>query len=185
MHQEGPDLPSDGRPSRHVVEVTGGSPGQWTFDVLDQDRWSRLTEEERKTARHRAVKRRQNRRRARRMRENGPRDRYTQEQIGDRDAWRCVICHGAVKREYRAPHPCTASVHHLVEVAAGGTDTLDNVALAHLFCNGDASAWGRKPPAEARRRLADRVLHGAHGPGRRDRTPDATAVTLAAEIMST
>ncbi|WP_078953759.1 HNH endonuclease [Streptomyces globisporus] len=167
---------------RHVVEVSGGHPGRWTFDVLDQDRWSRLTEEEQKTERHRAIKRRQNRRRAQRKRKNGPRDNYTLVQIGDRDGWRCAICHSTVKREFRAPHPCSPSVHHLIEIMRGGSDTLDNVALAHLFCNSDSSTWGQKTPAEARQRLADRVLYGKHGPGRRDRVPDADAVALAADI---
>ncbi|MEU0443704.1 HNH endonuclease signature motif containing protein [Streptomyces sp. NPDC006186] len=167
---------------RHVVEVIGGRPGQWTFDVLDQDRWSSLTEEERKAERHRAIKRRQNRRRAQRLRENGPRDVYTLVQIGDRDGWRCVICHSAVSRAFTSPHPCSPTVHHVIEVMAGGTDTLDNVALAHRFCNSDSYTWGQKTPAEARQRLADRVLYGKHGPGRRDRVPDADAVALASEI---
>ncbi|MFF9850209.1 HNH endonuclease [Streptomyces litmocidini] len=179
---QGDERKREGR--RHVVEVSGGRPGQWTFDVLDQDRWSRLTEEERKAERHRAIKRRQNRRRARRMRENGPRDSYTLMQIGERDGWRCVICHSTVNREFKAPDPCSPSVHHLVEIVAGGTDTLDNIALAHRFCNSDSYAWGPKTPAEARQRLADRVLHGKHGPGRRDRVPDAGAVALADDITS-
>ncbi|MEU3743749.1 hypothetical protein DEJ46_27375 [Streptomyces venezuelae] len=123
---------------RHVIEVSGGRPGQWTFDVLDQNRWSRLTEEERKAERHRAIKRRQNRRRAQRMRENGPRERYTLVEVGDRDGWRCVICHSAVNREFRPPHHCSPSVHHLLEIVAGGSDTLNNVALAHQFCDSDS-----------------------------------------------
>ncbi|MFI1563861.1 HNH endonuclease [Streptomyces sp. NPDC020490] len=167
----------------HVVEVSGGRPGQWTFDVLDQDRWCGLTEEEKKAERHRAIKRRQNRRRAQRIRESGPRDVYTPAQIGDRDGWRCVICHSTVDRTFRSPHPCSPSVHHLVEIMAGGTDTLDNVALAHLFCNSDSHTWGQKAPAAARERLADRVLYGKHGPGRRNRTPGADAIALAAQIM--
>jgi len=64
----------------------------------------------------------------------------------------------------------------------GGTDALDNIALAHLFCNSHSYTWGQKAPAVARERLADRVLYGKHGPGRRDRAPDADAVALAAEI---
>ena len=187
VNEQGPSTAQEDRRNRkgrlHVVEVSGGRPGQWTFDVLDQDRWSSLTEEERKAERHRAIKRRQNRRRAQRIRESGPRDAYTLAQIGDRDGWRCVICHSAVDRVFRRPHPCSPSVQHLVEIMAGGTDTLDNIALAHLFCNSDSYTWGQKAPAVARERLADRVLYGKHGPGRRDRVPDADAVALAAEIM--
>ncbi|MGW0698023.1 HNH endonuclease [Streptomyces sp. NPDC002867] len=171
-----------GKGRRHVVEVSGGRPRQWTFEVLDQDRWLRLTEHERKSERHRAIKRRQNRRRRQRIRESGPRDVYTLELIGDRDGWRCVICRSAVDRAFVQPHPCSPSVHHLVEIVAGGTDTLDNVALAHRFCNSDSYTWGLKRPAVARERLADRVLYGKHAPGRRDRLPDEDAVALAAEI---
>ncbi len=167
----------------HVVEVAGGSPGRWEFEVLDEARWEGLAEEERAVERRRAVKRRQNRRRARRLQENGPRERYTVGQVGDRDAWRCAICRGPVERGFRAPHPCAPSVHHVVEVVAGGTDTLDNVALAHLFCNSDSYTWGPRTPEAALRRLADRVRYGKHGPGRRDRSPDAEAVALADAIL--
>lgn len=171
------------RRPRHIVEVGNGRPGQWQFNVLDPDRWSQLTEEEQKAERHRAIKRRQNRRRARRIRENGRRDSYTLEQIGERDGWRCVICHTSVSQAFRRPHPCSPSVHHLVEIAAGGTDTWENIAIAHQFCNSDSHTWGQKSPAVARERLADRVLYGKHGPGRRDRAPDAEALALASDIL--
>lgn len=168
---------------RHVVEVGEGRPGQWQFIVLDPDRWSQLTEGEQKAERHRAIKRRQNRRRARRIRENGRRDSYTLEQIGERDGWRCAICHTPVNRAFKRPHPCSPSVHHVVEIVAGGTDTLGNVVLVHQFCNSDSYSWGQKAPGVARQRLADRVLYGKHGPGRRGRVPDADAVALADAII--
>ncbi|AJF63798.1 HNH endonuclease [Streptomyces vietnamensis] len=168
---------------RHVVEVSGGSPGRWELEVLDEERWGRLTEEERRAETSRAVRRRQGRRRTRRLRENGPRDRYTVEQVGERDGWECAICRYEVRRGFRAPHPCAPSVHHVVEVSAGGADSWGNVALTHLFCNSDAHTWGQKAPAVARRRLADRVLYGKHGPGRRERVPDAEAAALAEEIL--
>jgi 5-methylcytosine-specific restriction endonuclease McrA len=131
----------------------------------------------------RAVKRRQNRRRAERRRSNGPRQRFTLQQVGDRDGWMCAICCAAVSSVFQSPHPCSASVHHVVEVVQGGTDTLDNVVLAHRFCNSDSHTWGQRPPAEARARLADRVLYGKHGPGRRKRIPEPVAIALATEIM--
>ncbi|MGW7407364.1 HNH endonuclease [Streptomyces sp. NPDC054833] len=98
-------------------------------------------------------------------------------------------CQGPVRPELgRGTHlspsapPSSPSVHHLVEIVAGGTDTLDNIALAHQFCNSDSYNWGQKAALAAAERLADRVLHGKHGPGRRGRVPDADAVALAAEI---
>lgn len=168
---------------RPVVEVSGGGPGTWTFDVLDQRAWNELTEQERRLEHHRAIRRRQGQRRRQRLRDAGPRDRYTTEQIGDRDGWVCAICRTPVDRAYQAPHPCTPSVHHIVEVARGGTDTLNNVALTHQFCNADAQ-WGVRSPESARLRLADRVLHGKHGPGRYGETPTDEAVALAAAILS-
>ncbi|MER6977210.1 HNH endonuclease [Streptomyces carpinensis] len=118
------------------------------------------------------------------MREAGPRDRYTLEDVGDRDGWECAICLSPVSREFRAPHPCTPSVHHVVEVCQGGSDTLDNVALTHLFCNMDSHTWGEKSPAEARRRLAGRLLRGKRVGPRRHEAPDEEALALAASILS-
>jgi 5-methylcytosine-specific restriction endonuclease McrA len=72
-----------------------------------------------------------------RLRTNGPRDKYTLEQIGDRDGWRCWICGDQVDRAVRAPDSESRSVDHVVPVSRGGTDTLDNIKLAHLGCNLD------------------------------------------------
>jgi hypothetical protein len=131
----------------------------------------------------RATRRMQGRRRQQRIRDNGPRDSYTREEIGERDLWRCAICWTPVNREFKAPHPCSPTVHHVIEICAGGTDTLDNVAIAHYFCNSNSYTAGQPAPGVARVRLADRVLYGKYGPGRGDRIPDQVAVALAAEIM--
>ena len=169
--------------THNVIEVSGGRPGAWTYEVLNEEAWSLLDPDERRAEQRRALRRRQNRRRAERLRSNGPRERFTLEQVGDRDGWICAICRTSASKTFRSPHPCSASVHHVIEVVEGGTDTLDNVVLAHRFCNSDSYTWGPCPPDEARAHLADRVLYGKHGPDRRKRIPEPAAIALAAEIM--
>lgn len=167
-----------------IIEHVEGRPGARAFKVLNQAAWDRLTPDEQATEKRRAHRRVQNRRRAEQLRANGPRERYTLQEIGDRDGWTCTICLTPVDRAFRAPHPCTPSIHHRVEVARRGPDTRDNVVLTHLFCNTNYSVCGERPPTKARAALADRVLYGKYGPGRRNRTPDLAAIALAAQIMT-
>lgn len=61
--------------------------------------------------------------------------RITSEVIFDRDNGICWICGGDVPRNAAKPDPRTPSVDHVVHASRGGTDTLDNVKLAHLGCN--------------------------------------------------
>lgn len=65
--------------------------------------------------------------------------------VGERDGWICGICGKKVdKRQSFGPY--APSVDHIVPIADGGTDTWDNVQLAHVRCN---SAKGRKTLADA------------------------------------
>ena len=57
--------------------------------------------------------------------------------IGDRDGWRCWLCHGEVDRTLRWPDRRSPSRDHVHPLSKGGTDDLDNVRLAHLGCNMD------------------------------------------------
>lgn len=59
----------------------------------------------------------------------------TIEQLGDRDAWRCVHCRRSVRPDLSFPDPGSPSFEHLVPVSEGGTDEAANLALAHLSCN--------------------------------------------------
>lgn len=64
----------------------------------------------------------------------------TSERVVASDVWRktdgdCHICGVSVPLVVRYPHPLSASVDHIVPIAAGGAHTLANVALAHLVCN--------------------------------------------------
>lgn len=67
--------------------------------------------------------------------------------VWDRDGGCCWICEAAVDRSLRHPDPLSRSWDHVVPLIAGGTHTMDNVALSHLVCNTSkrAKVLDRKP----------------------------------------
>lgn len=74
-------------------------------------------------------------RRARRARAARTWDGVTDEQILDRDGWRCGICTRKINRRARWPHPDSRSIDHIVPLSQGGDDTATNKQAAHLGCN--------------------------------------------------
>ena len=77
---------------------------------------------------------------------------YTFAMLVDRST-DCHLCGASIDLSLKWPDLLSPSVDHLVPLAKGGLDGLENVALAHLSCN-----W--------RRRDADLVPLGvSHGPG--------------------
>ena len=90
---------------------------------------ARLSEDELRE-RRRASKR------VRRARERGARSEpYTFEEIAVRDGWKCGICAKRVGRSYPPNHPRSATLDHIIPLAAGGDDLRVNVQLAHRSCN--------------------------------------------------
>lgn len=90
----------------------------------------------------RARKGRSKRARRGRIGANGRVDNFTLREVAQRDGWRCHLCCKPVPdRDYRA-RPLDPTIDHLVPVSAGGTHTLDNVALAHNRCNYERSTGG-------------------------------------------
>ena len=70
-------------------------------------------------------------------------ERYTTQEIGERDNWTCHLCKRKVtKRQLPVGHPRSATIDHLVPVSAGGDDVRANVALAHWSCNAARSDTG-------------------------------------------
>lgn len=63
--------------------------------------------------------------------------------IGDRDGWRCGLCHKKINRSLRHPHPRAASIDHIVPVsvalALGWSENevngLANLQVVHFWCN--------------------------------------------------
>jgi HNH endonuclease len=59
------------------------------------------------------------------------RRRYIREYLLERDGNRCILCGGTFKSKGGR----RASIEHLIPVSGGGTDHIDNLALAHVSCN--------------------------------------------------
>jgi predicted nucleic acid-binding Zn ribbon protein len=55
--------------------------------------------------------------------------------LARRDGWRCHLCGKRVLKAVGQLHPKSPTADHLIPIAAGGTHTWDNVALAHRDCN--------------------------------------------------
>jgi 5-methylcytosine-specific restriction endonuclease McrA len=73
---------------------------------------------------------------------NGDRT-ITWRSVGERDGWVCHLCHLPVKRKADSPHdPKSATVDHILPIAAGGQHEWSNVALAHWLCNVSRGAGG-------------------------------------------
>lgn len=60
---------------------------------------------------------------------------FKDQEIFDRDGWRCGICGGHVDPAVRWPDPWSASLDHIVPMSLGGPHRPDNVQCAHLRCN--------------------------------------------------
>ncbi|MEU9113271.1 HNH endonuclease signature motif containing protein [Streptomyces sp. NPDC048483] len=115
-----------------------------------------MSEQER-AAEQRFRKRQQERRRRSRI-ASQPRDRYTLAEVYERDGGECAHCFTAVPRQAGPRDPRAPQIDHIREIADGGSDTLDNVALTHRFCNADRSNDGRRAtPQQARKRLEGRT----------------------------
>lgn len=70
------------------------------------------------------------------------RSRHRDVAIFERDAWRCHLCGGSLRRSARVPHPQAPTIDHLVPRSVGGDDTLTNLAAAHFRCNALRQAGG-------------------------------------------
>ncbi|MGW1890105.1 HNH endonuclease [Streptomyces sp. NPDC002004] len=112
------------------------------------------------TPRRSDAKRAQDRRRRERMRSSGSIERYTMKEIGERDGWICGLCRDPVDRARRHPDPRSPSIDHVRTIAAGGTDTRDNVRLTHWGCNHERNVGtplGSVEEAEAQRAVLLRI----------------------------
>ena len=112
-----------------------------------------------------AAKRHQDQRRRDQMRANGPIERFTRSEIGERDGWLCGICHDTahpVDPSRRRPDPLSPSIDHIVAIVAGGTHTRSNVQITHWFCNQEKndseSPFPRYAAALLRRRLSGKPV---------------------------
>jgi 5-methylcytosine-specific restriction endonuclease McrA len=58
-------------------------------------------------------------------------------ELAVRDGWLCCFCGEGIDPTLARPHPMHATLHHVVAVADGGGDELENLALAHERCHQD------------------------------------------------
>lgn len=62
-------------------------------------------------------------------------DGVTDAEIFERDHWKCGICGKRIGKSFKAPHPRSKSIDHIVPLSEGGDDTAANKRAAHLLCN--------------------------------------------------
>lgn len=62
---------------------------------------------------------------------------YVDRQIFERDGWMCWLCGEPVDPTLSRKHRRGATIDHVIPLARGGSDTPDNVRLAHWECNHD------------------------------------------------
>jgi hypothetical protein len=67
-----------------------------------------------------------------------------------RDGGLCGLCGQSVDRTVKWPHPSSPSVDHVLPLSVGGSDSSDNLQLAHLGCNLKKSDGGARRMAGAR-----------------------------------
>lgn len=85
-----------------------------------------------------AAMRHQAKARKRRLRRAETWDGIADEEILDRDGWRCQVpgCkRRPIRKDLRYPHPRSKSVDHIVPLVLGGDDRAENKRAAHLACN--------------------------------------------------
>jgi len=73
--------------------------------------------------------------RRRALKRQVPAERVYPSTIFERDHWRCHICRKNIDRNLCSPHPFSASLDHVIPLAAGGPHTASNLRAAHLRCN--------------------------------------------------
>ena len=61
----------------------------------------------------------------------------------------CGICEGEIDYSLRSPDPESFEVDHIIPLARGGADTLDNKQAAHRRCN--RAKWHRLAEDDAPR----------------------------------
>ena len=74
-------------------------------------------------------------------------ERFTSEEIFERDGHRCQLCLRKLEMGKTVPHPLAPTIDHIVPLADGGPHTRANVQAAHFKCN---SLRGNRGAAQLR-----------------------------------
>lgn len=62
-------------------------------------------------------------------------ERFTREDIFERDGWVCQICHDPIDPAAKWPDTRCASIDHIIPISKDGEHSRANVQAAHLRCN--------------------------------------------------
>jgi predicted nucleic acid-binding Zn ribbon protein len=107
----------------HICTPTPFTEVLWTPEYAERS--ARLLRTSRSTAGHR---------RRERVAQTST-DRIDPLEVFAADGWTCQLCGKSIDQALRHPHPMSASLDHVVPLAAWGTHTRDNVQASHLTCN--------------------------------------------------
>ena len=66
---------------------------------------------------------------------NGPLEKFTRTEIGDRDGWICGICEMPVDKTLQFPDQQSPSLDHVVPLSLGGEHSRANSRISHWICN--------------------------------------------------
>jgi 5-methylcytosine-specific restriction endonuclease McrA len=77
-------------------------------------------------------------------------------QVLERDGYVCGICRLPIRRDVDVQHPLALTIDHIMPLAAGGSDRLDNLQPAHRQCNVDK---GDDLPMWWARQVAPATVH--------------------------
>jgi 5-methylcytosine-specific restriction endonuclease McrA len=70
-------------------------------------------------------------------------ERVSSRKVYERDGWRCQLCKRLVSKTAVVPHPRSATIDHIVPLAAGGEHSMANAQTAHFICNSEKGAQAR------------------------------------------
>jgi 5-methylcytosine-specific restriction endonuclease McrA len=80
--------------------------------------------------------------------ENATVEKFSAQDVYDRDGWTCGICHEPVEPALKYPAPLSVSLDHIVPVSLGGEHSRANTRCAHLVCNMRRGAARGEDPTE-------------------------------------
>jgi hypothetical protein len=69
-----------------------------------------------------------------------PSEKFTHQEIFERDDWVCRICGEAVDRSLKFPDPRSVCIDHIRPIIANGNNLRSNVQCAHFGCNSKKGA---------------------------------------------
>jgi 5-methylcytosine-specific restriction endonuclease McrA len=86
------------------------------------------------------IKRKEHKDKRRAIKRNAFVESVNRQHIYLRDRGCCGICGKKINKNFKAPHPMSLTLDHIIPLACGGTHEPKNVQLAHFICNSKKGA---------------------------------------------